>query len=137
MVTQRRGARWSCADAYLKPVLRRRKLTLLTEATATRVLFDGTRAVGVEFEHGGQRPVVRARREVVLCGGAINSPQLLMLSGIGDREQLAEHGIDFARAGPRRGRARRSSAREANQHCRNRRLRHRATASRPPAADTA
>ena len=54
IVTQRRGARWSCADAYLKPVLRRRNLTLLTEATATRVLFDGTRAVGVEFEHGGQ-----------------------------------------------------------------------------------
>ena len=53
MVTQRRGARWSCADAYLKPVLRRRNLTLLTEATATRVLFDGTRAVGVE---------IRARR---------------------------------------------------------------------------
>jgi len=94
IVTQRRGARWSCADAYLKPVLRRKNLTLLTEATATRVLFDGTRAVGVEFEHAGQRRVVRARREVVLCGGAINSPQLLMLSGIGDRGQLAEHGID-------------------------------------------
>jgi choline dehydrogenase-like flavoprotein len=94
MVTQRRGTRWSCADAYLKPVLRRRNLTLLTEATATRVLFDGTRAVGVEFEHAGQRRVVRARREVVLCGGAINSPQLLMLSGIGDRQQLAAHGID-------------------------------------------
>jgi choline dehydrogenase len=102
-VTQRRGARWSCADAYLKPVLRRRNLTLLTEATATRVLFDGTRAVGVEFEHGGQRRVVRARREVVLCGGAINSPQLLMLSGIGDREQLAEHGIDVVRHAPQVG----------------------------------
>jgi choline dehydrogenase len=103
MVTQRRGARWSCADAYLKPVLRRRNLTLLTEATATRVLFDGRRAVGVEFEHGGQRGVVRARREVVLCGGAINSPQLLMLSGIGDREQLAEHGIDVVQHAPQVG----------------------------------
>jgi choline dehydrogenase len=103
MVTQRRGARWSCADAYLKPVLRRRNLTLLTEATATRVLFDGTRAVGVEFEQGGQRRVVRARREVVLCGGAINSPQLLMLSGIGDRQQLAAHGIDVVHHAPEVG----------------------------------
>jgi choline dehydrogenase len=103
LVTQRRGARWSCADAYLKPVLRRRNLTLLTEATATRVLFEGTRAVGVEFHHAGQRRVVRARREVVLCGGAINSPQLLMLSGIGDREHLAAHGIDVVRNAPQVG----------------------------------
>ena len=94
LVTQRRGARWSTADAYLKPVLRRPNLTLQTEATATRVLFDGRRAVGVEFIQLGQRRTVRARREVVLAGGAINSPQLLMLSGIGDREQLARHGID-------------------------------------------
>jgi choline dehydrogenase len=102
-VTQRRGARWSCADAYLKPVLRRRNLTLLTEAMATRIVFDGARAVGVEFEHGGQRQMVRARREVVLCGGAVNSPQLLMLSGIGDREQLAAHGIDVVRHVPQVG----------------------------------
>jgi choline dehydrogenase-like flavoprotein len=93
-VTQRRGARWSTADAYLKPALRRPNLRLLTEATVTRVLFDGNRAVGVEFDRGGRREVVKARREVVLCGGAINSPQLLLLSGIGDRDQLAEHGID-------------------------------------------
>jgi choline dehydrogenase len=64
MVTQRRGTRWSCADAYLKPVLRRRNLTLLTEATATRVLFDGTRAVGVEFKHAGQTSQCRYRRAV-------------------------------------------------------------------------
>ena len=89
-VTQRRGARWSTADAYLKPALRRPNLTLLTEATATRVMFDGTRAVGVEFEQDWARAAwCSARREVVLCGGAVNSPQLLMLSGIGDREQLA------------------------------------------------
>jgi choline dehydrogenase len=93
-VTQRRGARWSTADAYLKPALRRRNLMLHTEATATRVIFDGKRAVGVEFEQLGARRVVNARRDVVLCGGAINSPHLLMLSGIGDRDQLAEHGID-------------------------------------------
>jgi choline dehydrogenase-like flavoprotein len=94
VVTQRRGARWSTADAYLKPALRRPNLTLFTEATATRVLFDGRRAVGVEFHQLGQRRVVRARREVVLAGGAVNSPQLLMLSGVGDREQVARHGID-------------------------------------------
>jgi choline dehydrogenase len=99
-VTQRRGARWSTADAYLKPALRRRNLTLHTEATVTRVIFDGKRAVGVEFEQLGARRVVKARREVVLCGGAINSPQLLMLSGVGDRGQLAEHGIDVVQHAP-------------------------------------
>jgi choline dehydrogenase len=102
-VTQRRGARWSTADAYLKPALRRRNLTLHTEATVTRVIFDGKRAVGVEFEQLGARRVVKARREVVLCGGAINSPQLLMLSGIGDRDQLAEHGIDMVAHSPEIG----------------------------------
>jgi choline dehydrogenase len=93
-VTQRKGARWSTADAYLKPALRRSNLTLQTGATATKVLFEGRRAVGVEFHQLGQRRVVRARREVVLAGGAVNSPQLLMLSGVGDGEQLARHGID-------------------------------------------
>ena len=102
-VTQRRGARWSCADAYLKPALRRPNLTLLTEATARRVVFDGARAVGVEFDKDGARRVVRARREVVLCAGAVNSPQLLMLSGIGDRDQLAEHGIGVVRHSPEVG----------------------------------
>jgi choline dehydrogenase len=100
VVTQRRGARWSAADAYLKPALRRRNLTLQTEATATRVIFDGKRAVGVEFEQLGARRVVNARREVVLCGGAINSPQLLMLSGIGAGDHLAEHGIDVVANAP-------------------------------------
>jgi choline dehydrogenase-like flavoprotein len=99
-VTQRRGARWSTADAYLKPALRRPNLTLHTEASATRVIFDGKRAAGVEFEQLGARRVVTARREVVLCGGAINSPQLLMLSGIGDRDHLAEHGIDVVADAP-------------------------------------
>jgi choline dehydrogenase-like flavoprotein len=103
VVTQRRGARWSTADAYLKPVLRRPNLMLHTEATATRVVFDGTRAVGVEFSQLGQRRVVRARREVVLCGGAVNSPQLLMLSGVGDREQLSRHGIDMVADAPEVG----------------------------------
>ena len=99
-VTQRRGARWSSADAYLKPAFGRKNLTLLTEATATRVVVEGNRAVGVEYEKDGARHVVGARREVVLCGGAINTPQLLMLSGIGDRGQLADHGIDVVQEAP-------------------------------------
>jgi choline dehydrogenase-like flavoprotein len=99
-VTQRKGARWSTADAYLKPALRRRNLTLHTEAVVTRVIFDAKRAVGVEFEQLGARRVVNARREVVLCGGAINSPQLLMLSGIGDGNHLAEHNIDVVHDAP-------------------------------------
>jgi choline dehydrogenase-like flavoprotein len=102
-VTQRKGARWSTADAYLKPALRRRNLMLHTGATATRVIFDGKRATGVEFEQLGARRVVTTRREVVLCGGAINSPQLLMLSGIGDRDHLAEHGIDVVQEAPEVG----------------------------------
>jgi choline dehydrogenase len=103
-VTQRRGARWSCADAYLKPALGRPNLTLLTEATARRVLFDGACAVGVEFDMAGSRRVARARREIVVCAGAVNSPQLLMLSGIGDRDQLAEHGIPVMHHSPEVGR---------------------------------
>jgi len=100
LVTQRKGARWSCADAYLKPALSRSNLTLFTEATARRVLFDGTRAVGVEFERNGERHVVRTRREVVLSGGAVNSPQLLMLSGVGDTTELKDHGIDVVSPSP-------------------------------------
>jgi choline dehydrogenase-like flavoprotein len=73
---------------------------LHTKAAATRVIFDGKRAAAVEFEQLGARRVVTARREVVLCGGAINSPQLLMLSGIGDRDQLADHGIDVVKEAP-------------------------------------
>ncbi len=97
-VTQRRGARASTADAYLRPALRRRGLRVVTGALVHRVLFrtdDGTpRATGVEWEAGGIRRVARARREVVLCGGAINTPQLLMLSGIGPADHLRDHGID-------------------------------------------
>jgi choline dehydrogenase-like flavoprotein len=104
LVTQRRGARWSTADGYLKPAARRKNLTVVTGAHATRVVVDGGRAVGVEYQSGTGRTEVRARREVVLCAGAINSPQLLMLSGIGDRDQLAEHGIDVVHHAPEVGR---------------------------------
>ncbi len=94
MVTQRRGARWSTKDAYLTPARKRMNLTTLTDAPATRVLFDGTRATGVEAMVAGRRTVINARREVILAGGAINSPQLLMLSGIGPAGHLREHGVD-------------------------------------------
>ncbi len=103
MVTQHGGRRWSTADAYLKPAMRRPNLTVLPEALATRVLFEGTRAVGVEYRRGTETFVVRARREVVLCGGAINSPQLLMLSGVGDADELARHGIPVVRHAPEVG----------------------------------
>ncbi|BBY25155.1 GMC family oxidoreductase [Mycobacterium stomatepiae] len=104
IVTQCRGARCSTADAYLRPAMRRKNLSVLTWATVTRILFDGTRAVGAEFERDGQPCVAHARREVVLCGGAINSPQLLMLSGIGDRDHLTDHGIDIVCHSPEVGR---------------------------------
>jgi choline dehydrogenase len=94
MVTQRRGARWSAADAWLRPGLRRKNLKLITNATATRVIFVDKQAVGVEFDNNGRREFVRARCEVVVCAGTVNSPQLLMLSGIGDKEHLRRHGIE-------------------------------------------
>lgn len=93
-VTQHRGRRWSAADAYLRPARRRPNLTVLTGAHATRVLFDGRRATGVEYvDAAGARHTVTAAREVVLAAGAVGSPQLLLLSGIGDPDQLREHGI--------------------------------------------
>ncbi|HVV94869.1 MAG TPA: GMC family oxidoreductase N-terminal domain-containing protein [Hyphomicrobiales bacterium] len=91
--TIRRGRRHHAGDAYLRNALARPNLTLLTGALATRVVLEGGRAVGLEYERGGVRQVARAAREVILAGGVINSPQLLMLSGIGDPEELARHGI--------------------------------------------
>jgi choline dehydrogenase len=93
-VTQRRGRRWSAADAYLAPALDRPNLTVRTGAQATRVLVEGGRATGVEYLTAGRREVARATREVVLSGGAINSPQLLLLSGIGPAGHLREVGVD-------------------------------------------
>lgn len=102
-VTQKGGARWSTADGYLKPARKRPNLSVLTEAHATKVIFEGTRAVGVEYEKDGVRLVARAGREVILCGGAVNSPQLLMLSGIGDQDELARHGIPVVAHAPEVG----------------------------------
>lgn len=99
-VTQRDGLRCSAAKAYLDPVRGRANLQVCTGAHATRVLFEGRRAVGVEYLQAGRREVVRARREVLLCGGAFGSPQLLLLSGVGPADELARHGIAVVHALP-------------------------------------
>ncbi len=95
---QKDGARCSNARAYLEPAAGRSNLTVRSGAHVTRVLFDGTRAIGVEYRSAKGLVQVRAGREVVLCGGAFNSPQLLMLSGIGPREELSRHGIELRHA---------------------------------------
>ena len=103
-VTIRDGVRVSASNAYLRPVWRRPNLEIRMRAQATRVLFDGRRATGVEFVESGARQVARARREVILSGGAVNSPQLLELSGIGDAEILGRFGIAVVADSPAVGR---------------------------------
>lgn len=93
--TTKNGARCSAADAYLTPVLDHRpNLNLETEALIERVLLEDCKAVGAEYVKGGERFTVLARKEVILACGAIKTPQLLMLSGIGPADHLHEHGID-------------------------------------------
>ena len=92
-VNQKRGVRWNTAKAFLRPVMNRPNLTVLTHAQATRIRFDGRRAVGIEFHGKGGAAYVAARREVILAGGAIGSPQLLQLSGIGPGDLLRDFGI--------------------------------------------
>jgi choline dehydrogenase len=92
-LTVKNGQRCSAAVAYLHPAMGRANLTVETRALTTRVLFEGKRAVGIEYIQNGERKVAKARREVILAGGAINSPQLLQLSGIGPGELLRENGI--------------------------------------------
>lgn len=100
----RRGQRWSTATAYLRPALSRPNLTLLKRAHALRVLTDGSRARGVEYMQGGRKRQVMAAKEVIVCGGAFQSPQLLMLSGIGPVDDLQEHGLPVVLALPGVGR---------------------------------
>lgn len=92
-MTISKGRRCSTASAYLRPAMKRPNLTVLTDAMATRILIEGTRATGIALSHRGSERTVLARREVLLSGGVINTPQLLMLSGIGAHEELAAHGI--------------------------------------------
>lgn len=87
-----RGRRWSAANAYLRPALKRDNCNI-TRALARRVVIKDGRAIGVEVERGGKVEVIKARREVIIAASSINSPKLLMLSGIGPAAHLAEHGI--------------------------------------------
>lgn len=103
-VTHRHGERFSAAKAYLTPHLQRPNLTVLTDAQATRVLFEGRRAVGVEARQGSKTLSLRARCEVALAAGALQSPQLLMLSGVGDPGELLRHGLAVHHALPGVGR---------------------------------
>jgi choline dehydrogenase len=96
-VNQRRGVRWNAATAFLKPVIKRPNLRIITGARVTRLALDGRRAVGVRFrgETGGEQ-LARARAEVILSAGAIGSPQLLQVSGIGPGDWLQSHGVPVA-----------------------------------------
>ncbi|TKT75770.1 GMC family oxidoreductase N-terminal domain-containing protein [Aquamicrobium sp. LC103] len=98
-----RGLRSSTSAAYLRPAMRRGNITLLTHATVTRVVIDAGEARGVEFVQNGERRQLAASRGVVLCGGAVNSPHLLMLSGVGDADHLREQGIKVAVDSPEVG----------------------------------
>ena len=92
-VTQKSGVRWSAARAFLDPVRSRPNLTVVTDALVHRVTFDGKRATGVEFSRNGVVEQVTARRETILSAGAIGSPQILQLSGVGPAALLQQHGI--------------------------------------------
>jgi choline dehydrogenase-like flavoprotein len=95
-----KGRRHSTARAFLRGIMQRPNLTVLTHAHAQRILLDGTRAYGIAYRHGGFDASVEAEREVILSGGSFNSPQLLMLSGIGPADHLREHGITVVAALP-------------------------------------
>jgi choline dehydrogenase len=91
--TTRNGKRCSTAVGYLRPAMQRANLSVITSALTEKVLFEGQSAVGVTFRREGRLCTARAAREVILCGGAVNSPQLLLLSGVGPQEHLTEFGI--------------------------------------------
>lgn len=103
-VTIKDGVRVSASNAYLRPMWRRPNLEIRLRAQATRVLFEGRRATAVEFVQSGTKQVVNARREVILSGGTINSPQLLELSGVGDPQVLLRFGIPLIVDSPAVGR---------------------------------
>jgi choline dehydrogenase len=93
-LTTRNGRRWSTARGYLKPARKRGNVAVVANALTTRILFEGRRAVGVEYIKDGGKHVARANAEVIISGGAFNSPQLLQLSGVGPGDLLRQHGID-------------------------------------------
>jgi choline dehydrogenase-like flavoprotein len=92
-VTQKNGQRWNSARAFVHPVLQRKNLEVVNDRETVRIAFEGRRATGVVIRHQGQETLLSARREVILCSGAYNSPKLLMLSGIGDAAELKAHGL--------------------------------------------
>jgi len=99
-VTQKNGERWSAARAYIEPNLSRANLKVITAAPARKILFDGKRAIGVEYFRDGKPESVRARGEVIVSSGAFQSPQLLMLSGIGNAADLKGFGINVVQHSP-------------------------------------
>ena len=92
-LTTKGGRRMSAARAFLRPAMKRPNVTVITQALVTHIVFEGTRAAGVEFKRHGTGETVKAGREVILCGGSVNTPQLLELSGIGDAARLRQLGI--------------------------------------------
>lgn len=103
-ITTRNGRRMSAARGFLRPAMKRANIRVEMNALATRVLFEGKRAIGIEYMQNGERKTARAGREVILSGGSINTPQLLQLSGIGPAALLAEHGIQVTHASENVGR---------------------------------
>ena len=101
-LSTRQGFRCSTAVAYLKPARNRTNLTVVTGAQAARILFEGKKAIGVQYRKSGEMIDVKAKREVILTAGAIQSPQLLMVSGIGNGEHLSNLGIRSIRSSERR-----------------------------------
>ncbi len=93
-VTQKNGERWSAAKGYLTPNLDRPNLDIITHATASKILLEGKKAVGIEYVQGKKKKEIRASKEVILCGGAFATPQLMLLSGIGPSDAIKPFGID-------------------------------------------
>ena len=102
-VTQRAGRRCSAAVAYLVPAQSRNNLAVVTGAQVEKIVMDGKRAVGVQYSNGDRKVMLQTNREVLLSAGALQSPQLLMLSGIGPGAQLQEHGINLVHDAPEVG----------------------------------
>ena len=95
-VNQRNGVRWNASKAFLRPAMKRPNLTVMTGALVKKLRLEGRRAAGVEFFQGGEEVYAEARRETILCAGAVGSPQILQLSGIGPGALLQRHGIQVA-----------------------------------------
>ena len=99
-VNQKAGWRWSAAKGFLKPARQRPNLKVITHAQAERILFEGKRATGIRFDHNGESRTITARREVLLASGAVGTPQLMQLSGVGPGGLLQQHGINVLHDAP-------------------------------------